>query len=292
MNIYATTMNVAFYQNIKNQRDEVYNLLDSFPLLREIFNDTFFGRVDQEISAMEAAEINGPIHPMFRYLELAKDREDDQLPLFEEYLEALLSHYDTTPTHKKHIITELTAGGHLFRMFEINILGNIVTQMPANQVRFDPITIGKKRSDAAIKLIDREVFLEISMLGEAEPDRKKREEAMYAKRRMEGGSIDIDAGIERFAKKITDKGQQLPPGKPSVVVIQVFDFFPLDFQVEQAVNQCEFPNVGAIFQFDRIQLKRVMVKGCDLSNQLRDDELVALKNILSGSSYRPLIFGS
>lgn len=56
------------YQYLRSKNDEIKRLLDSYPLLREIFNAVFFSEVNRQIDEMEKRKIDGPIHPMFLFI--------------------------------------------------------------------------------------------------------------------------------------------------------------------------------------------------------------------------------
>lgn len=209
----------------------------------------------------------------------------------EENLQRIFDHPKVSKRQKKHITRELAINGHLFRLFEIGVIGNLLSQLPTEKVEPYPLTVGKKRADVAVMLVDRPVFIEATMLGESDVDRAEREAAMYTERHSWGGSRDIDKDTNRFAAKILEKAGQFTPRTPNVLIIQLFDFWPTGFEIGRAIQQNQFLNVGLVILFDRERITRKFQENCDPECALRDDEATALERFLSEPTFRPLVFG-
>lgn len=268
--------------------------MGGLPVLSGVFHPRFFEGVRKQIEDMERTDRVGPLHSMFIFL--VKDDQIDsrrQTILLEDYLGKILSHPDVVsrPNIGNHIKAQLLSSDqHVFRLFEVSILGNLISQLPGDSVRLYPGTVGNRDVEARITLVDRPVDLETTVLNDSLADQQMYE-AMFRTGRNPGvTSRDLDADAERFRRKVSEKGDQFLPSNPNALIVSIFGFHPLGFSIDKILSSETFSNIGLLMLFDRSNLTKTHEGCCDGSCALTSEERERLTALLSGGLYRPLAY--
>lgn len=252
-------------------------------ILREVFGKSYFAVVRQQIDD-GIQKKSSRLSSVYAVLQRPEWRQK-----LGEFLQAIKR--KLKPTDWRHLCTRLAMldqNTDLEALFEIVILGNLLRELPDDRIVLNAPTRNKKNVDAKIRLMDRFIYLEITMLGPSAQVRERRE-------RMERHGIThaVWTGIgeghgRRMAGKLQDKASQFLPGTPNVLILcslEVWDRMP---GWEQAVEDFPKENVGHFYVFGRMRLGRTFVG--DPTCALTTDEERALQELLNGKNYYPMGF--
>lgn len=281
----------SFYDELRQKSHEIERYISSLPILRDIFTSGYFQKVRKQIDEMEKTNQIGPLHSMFIFMLDDSRHGLSQTKMLKEYLTKIFEHPNTKPKTKNHIKAQLVSEQHVFMLFEVSILGNLLSQLPGKAIKLYPRTVRTRAVEAEIVLVDRPVHIETTVLGESRGDKNTFERMMRVGRHTWGGSRDLNHDSERFAKKLLEKSKQFLPDYPNVLAISLFDFWPAHLQVMRAIRSNSFPNIGLIMQFGRGDLEHSFEENCDPSCALTEEEGDRLTKLLSGENYHPLVYG-
>ena len=279
-----------YYRFLRQKCNEIEQLLKPYTILRNIFTPNYFKEILNQIDNMEKNHQSGPIHSMFIFFRYDSENNYSQTKMLEKYLYYIFNHPSIKRKHKNNISKDLTRQNCLETLFEISILGNLLYQLPNNKVTLYPKTISGKNVDAMVVLINRPIYVEVTVLGESGCDKKDRESRAQAGIDHYIGWRNIKYDGMRFTRKIYDKSVKFKPNQPNVLMISVFDFFPDEYEVKWATNNGNFSstNIGLILQFGRAKIENKFFKNCNPSCHLAEEEKDMLIELLDGKNFLPL----
>lgn len=262
-------------------------------LLTSYFDESYFTHVLKQIDFMEEKGWNGPLNSFYLFFIDDSDKDFKQTKLLEKYLKLIVDHPTTTNADRNHIKGQIKTGNSVDTLFEISILGNLLNQLPHDEIELFPRSVGKKDVEARIKLVDRWVYLDATTLNDSEGETKELTELLNKGGGVGKGMwVDFQRDMDRFIKKIEYKSPQFIPNTPNVLVISIFGTRPLFIHDEWSAKSATIvPNISLLMEFDRKDLKNVTTENCDDSCPLSDVEIIRLKGLFSGSGYAPLAFG-
>ncbi|GFP28289.1 hypothetical protein [Candidatus Hakubella thermalkaliphila] len=279
---------MSYYDDLNQKSYEIERFINTFPLLSSVFTPHFFEDVRAQIEEMRRLGLSSSLHSMFIFFRDDSENGYQKTRRLEDYLTKIFSHCSTG--ERNYIKSEFTRLQCLNTLFEVSILGNLLSQLPQDRVRLYPQTVGQRSVDAEIVLISRPVYLEMTVLAESQADRDVRELMMGVRCHHWLGSRNLDKDADRFIRKLLEKSAQFIPGQPNVLAISVFDWFPADFEIEPAMRDNCYLNLGMVLQFGRARIEHVFTNNCDPSCQLTDQERDRLVELLSGQGYFPLAY--
>lgn len=279
-----------YYYELLLQSKRINKFIQTLPILKEIYDEKYFSKVKQQIIKMKPRELSGPINSMFILMTDDEAKGFIKLKLLEKYLSLIFKHSSTKKSDKKYIKEELLGDQGLNTLFEVNIIGNVLSQLPSKKVKLYVKTHGKKNIDLEVVLIDRPIYVEISVLGESKGDKNIRDTMTRNKINFWSGSRDLNIDSIRFASKIKFKTEQFVKGKPNVLILSKFDIFPDKFSVESVMKQNCFLNVGLILQFNRKDLQIVYEDNLDPNCSLSKIEISRLVKLFKEKAYKPLYY--
>ena len=272
----------------------IKNFISQSSLLFEYFDTTFFQHVSNQVDTMEQKGWSGPINSIFLFFIQDSEKGFVQTKLLERYLRLIVEHPTTTNADKSHIKGQLASENSHETLFEISILGNLLKQLPRDDIELFPRTVGKKDVEARIMLDGRWVYIDATVLNDSEGETRELTELLN-----KGGGIgkgmwvDSYRDVERFLRKIEYKSTQFPSGAPNVIAIALSGTRLLFIHDEWSPKLANIiSNISLIMEFDRKDLKRATTENCDSSSPLTEKEIKALKKLFRGSDYMPLVYGS
>ena len=282
-----------YYENLVKGSKEIELLIDrNFPLLREIYDREFFQKVREQLEEMKKHDLSGPIHSVF--VALQHDKENNfkykKLDHLDEYLKLIIYHPSTRKKDINYLKSELKRETCINIWFEISILGNLLKQLKSSNITLYAPTRGGKNVEAEIILDVRPIYLETTVLGESRGDLNTRARMMKARKNVWSGSRNMEFDTNRVRLKLKDKSNQFSPKKPNVLILSFFDFFPVDFQINNAIRTNSNDNIGIIMKFKRELFSNFITHNLDQTCFLTKLEVRKLKDLLSGSDYEPLIY--
>ncbi|WP_176229467.1 hypothetical protein [Candidatus Hakubella thermalkaliphila] len=281
----------SYWDDLKQKSYTIEKLISASALLSSIFTHEFFVNVRTQIGEMKRLNRSGPLHSMFIFFCDNPENGYRKTRKLEDCLMKIFSHPSTRAKDRNYIKSELTRLQCLNTLFEVSILGNLLSQLPQDRVRLYPKTVGRRNVDAEIVLIGRSIHLETTVLAESEEDKNRRESMMRAGRDHWLGRRNTDKDEGRFREKLLEKSKQFAPGRPNVLAISIFDHFPADLEIKRAMGNNYYLNLGMVLQFGRARIKNIFTGNCDPSCQLTMEERNKLVELLSGQGYLPLAYG-
>lgn len=251
-------------------------------LLAEIFPTPFFAIVKGQAKAYEA-KLPTDISNAYSFLQPPEQRA--KMLEFANLMKAKMS-----SSLWKHFTERLRSDSRsqsLLALFEMAIAGNLLSQMPENQVSLNIPTRNNKDADVGVVLDDRMVHLELTVLDESD-DMKARLPMRKAQKVSVWVSDHSEVDGTRLIDRITKKSKEFIKGHPNVVAIQILNPFDWTELAREAYMKHEFKNVGLILPFGRIEMAKDFVKEADPTCGLTDKEIKSLVNLLNGDGFFPL----
>lgn len=252
-------------------------------ILGEVFGKSYFAVVRQQIDEW-VQEKSSRLSSIYSVLQRPEWRKK-----LAEFLQAVKG--KSKPTEWRHLckrLAMLDQNTDLEALFEVVVLGNLLLQLPADRITVNAATTSKKNVDAKIWLVDRFVYLEITMLGpSAEVKERNERMARHGQKHAVWTGIGDGHG-RRMGQKIRDKASQFLPGMPNVLALcshEVWDRMP---GWELAVEGFSKENIGHLYVFDRMGLGRVFIG--DPACTLTADEESKLQELLNGKGYYAMGF--
>jgi len=259
-----------------------------YPILSTIFDHKYFEYIRLQIKEMSIYGNTGPVHSMAIAMRRNEEDKGELLNLFEKYLHLIFNHPTVKKHHITYIKTELVSQGCINTMFEVSILGNLLTHIDNSKIKLYSRTTGLRDVEAEIELFNRSIYIEVSVLGESKGDMEIRNKMMKMKKNVWSGSRDMEHDTARFKVKVEEKTKQFLPNKPNVLILCTFDIFPIDFEIKAAMRNNFFNNVGLLLRFKREELKNIFTP--DKTCYLNKDEIIWLKDFFTGDKYKPLTY--
>lgn len=259
-------------------------------LLSSIFDEDFFKDVKKQI--IKKKDKPGPLSSIFIWLMDDIDNDGSQIDSLEKYLQLIISHPGSKKKHINDLKAQLHGNQALEALFEISVIGNLLNAFGNEKISLYPRTNNNKNVELSIKLVKREVFLEVTALMESERDRKEREGVYSKGANFRAGPLCVNYYSTRFKSKLDCKSGQFPSKKPTVLIVYVFDFLPDEWVIEDALKGNHFERIGLLLQFRRKKLVGVFddKEIFDENNLLTPKEKECLVSFFSGEEYKPLYY--
>lgn len=280
------------YDFLRTKVKEIQQYLNGFTILNQIFSSEYFKSVEAQINAAEKDGLSGPINSIFLLFVDDSQNGYQQAQKLEEYLELIFNHPTTDKGNKNHIIAQFRGSGSTDTLFEVSILGNLLKQLPESEIELFPKTNNNRDVEAKVKLVDRWVYIDVTVLNDSKEDTEIIERMLDPRIEESGGRwIDSDKDAARYAGKAIYKSDQFIPNTPNVLMISLFGtrlFMP---GTDDKLKRYDILNLGAVFEFDRKTLNSVITENCDPNCSLSGEEIIKLKHLLSNESFAPLVYG-
>lgn len=280
------------YDFFRDKAVLIKDFISKSPLISSYFDESFFQHVLAQVDVMEEKEWNGPINSIFLFFLSDSNNNFNQTKLLEEYLKSINDHSTTTNADRNHIKGQLKADNSIDTLFEISILGNLLKQLPPEDIELFPKTVGNRDVEARIKLDGRWVYLDATALSDSEGESKELVELLNKGGGVgKGMSVDFQRDTDRFIRKLDYKSSQFMPNTPNVLAIAIIGTRPIFVHSEWGAKvSTVVANIGLLLEFDRKELVTVTTENCDNDCQLTEKETAVLKELLSGESYEPLVY--
>jgi len=264
--------------------DRIETEVNQGAILAEVFGSPFFARVKGQLRAIEndgASDYSN----IFSILEI-----DDQRHNLARFL--LLIKNKLEKGKWKHLCNRLTsdsANTSLKAIFEIMIVGNLLNQLPSAHIQLDAQTIGKKDCDIRVKLINRDVDIEVTMLDESEHAREWHKRLQRQKVTAGAVAHSVLDGT-RVLAHIKGKSKDFLPHNPNVLVMQLFDWRERTKFAMDNLKSGKFSRVGLVMLFNRKMLAEDHIVAFDPECALTKKEVQKLIELLNGKDFIPLPF--
>jgi len=252
-------------------------------ILGEVFGKSYFERVRQQINDLVQGK-SSRLSSIYSIL---------QRPEWRKKLVKFLQEVKrkSKPTNWRHLckrLAMLDQNTDLEALFEVVVLGNLILQLPDDRIVLNAPTENKRNVDAKIRLMDRFVYLEITLLGSSVKTKERRERMeRYGVKHAVWTGIG-DGHSRRIEEKLQYKSSQFLPGMPNVLALcslEVWDRMP---GWEQAVEGFSKENIGHLYVFDRMRLGKTFIG--DPACTLAEDEERKLQELLNGENYYAMGF--
>lgn len=249
-------------------------------VLGEIFRPAFFGARRKEAKDIQNGSADS-LSNIYSILQVPEQRQ--KLAEFLLLMKGKLSIGDW-----KHLANRLSSDAEeraMQALFEVVIIGNLLAQMDTSRITLNAPTVNGKVLDASITLIDRPVYLELSMLSQSERAERRRRQLSRAKFAVWTASHAEYDG-RRVTQMIEEKSAQFDEAQPNVLAFQIFD--PInDFrqQAAERFHRYQYKRIGLLLPFNRTSLSQQHVRRGDPSCLLSDQEQEVLIELLSGNRY-------
>ncbi len=270
----------------------VKEFISKSSLLSTYFDEAFFELVSRQVDEMEKKKWNGPINSLFLFLLADSNKGFGQTKLLEEYLKSIVDNPTTTKADRNHIKGQLKADNSIDTLFEISILGNLLKQLPPEDIELFPKTVGGRDVEARVRLDKRWVYLDATALSDSAGETKELVDLLNKGGGVGKGMwVDFQRDTDRYIRKLEYKGEQFIPNEPNVLAIATIGTRPTFVHSEWGAKvSTVVPNIGLLLEFDRKDLVTVTTENCDNKCSLTDKEIAILKELLSGKSYVPLAY--
>ncbi len=282
---------IKYVSDLRKGLIETKKFVLNYQFLKLIFSDSFFEAVDKQIGELEENP-RALLHPIYNLMFKHDVQEGfSKLKLLEEYL-ALIFNQPIAEKQKRYIKSELCSCHRLNSLnvlFEISVLGPFLRNLSGEKLKLYPRTDGNKNVDIVIELVDRPVYIEITVLGISELDRIRRSAWTKTGVRLRPGWRNLGKDEARYIRKIEEKANQFIPDRPNVLIFSKFDFFPDIFSIKRALSTYTFSRIGLIVQFDRMDFDKMFEENLDEKCAISLKEKEKLNKIFK-NYYRPLIY--
>lgn len=250
--------------------------------LREALDDEYFAKVEEQIRKYESGKSTA-LNSLYSLLQPPEQRKK-----FIDFIERVKQKMGSREWGD--LCEKLSSGQGLrdiHAAFEVVIAGNILSQLPSDKVQLHAPTKAPKNVDICIHLIDRPIYIEITLLGESDENVEWRKSMGSGPSIRMGDSFAVFGG--RASRAITQKGRrQFLPQKPNVLAISIFDVWDKLEPAQEALISSNFENVGLLLPFGRQHLMREWVSRPDSSCKLTAAEEEAIFQLLSGDNFFPI----
>jgi hypothetical protein len=259
-------------------------------LLSSIFDEDFFKDVKKQI--IEKKDKPGPLISIFIWLIDDIDNDGSQIDSLEKYLQLIISHPGSKKKHINDLKAQLRGNQALEALFEISVIGNLLNAFGNEKISLYPKTTNNRNVELSIRVIEREVFIEVTALMESKKDREERERVYCECGDFRVGPLCMEYYSTRFESKLRCKSNQFPSEKPTALMVYIFDFWPDRWAIEDALKDNHFERVGLLLQFRRKKLVGVFddKEIFDENNSLTPKEKECLVSFFSGEEYKPLYY--
>lgn len=279
-----------YHQGLLDVANQAEQTVKSLAILKDILTPNFFEQVRKQLDYLRK-DRGGKIHPLFNLL-LRHDggRAFEKVNLLEDYLERIFGHPSFTKYQRNHIKAQIRSFDHwqsLNMLSEIAVLGCLFKQVPTSHIKLYQKTVGNSDVDVIVRLKEREIFVEITVLGDSDYHQRILEDLVRSgSQKVFTGDIPKDA--RRIRSRIEEKENRFFPGRPNVVILFLMgSWVPLPIQLWDLGN---LSNIGLIMQFNRYALESIVKEGCDPECLLNDEEQAHLTSLLGKENFTPLIY--
>lgn len=274
------------------------NFVEKQPILNSVFGPSFWCGVKYQLEMLRK-DNSGTINPVF-HLILRKDEDKDfvKMKQLENYLGVIFRRSEVKQEHKNYIKKELqsfTRANSLNMIFEINVLGYLLSQFFAEKIRLYPKTTFKKNIDVIINLGKRDIYLEITALGDSDFMKKNITNALRSGKVISLlPNSDEEKDVRRIRSRIDEKEKQFIPQKPNALIIFMAgcgaESVPGLGLLKSAINQSELKNIGLVMEFGRQGLVELHKEGCDEGCFLTEEEERDIKDLFGPDKFESLVY--
>lgn len=262
--------------------DRIEKEVQQDDILCQIFKAPFFGRVRGEIRAHENGTSTSYSN-IFSILDL-----DDRRRTLSLFLGLIKNKMESG--NWKHLCQRITSDDanntSLKALFEVVIIGNLLNQLPDESVVLDANTIDNKDCDIRVKLVDRDVDIEVTMVDESEHAKKWHEHSGVIVRAI---APSIISG-RRVIRSMEEKANDFRPNNPNVLITQLFDWRERTPIAMANIRRREFKNIGLFVPCNRNGASRERIMNFDPACGLTEEETAILLDILCGKDFVPLSY--
>lgn len=268
-----------YYHELITNLNRVNNYVLKTPFLGTIIKEKYFKTVKDQITAMKANEISGPINPLYNLVFMLDVRHSfEKSKMLEQSIKNIFNHR-ITKGQKNDIIGKLNSSDRnqcLDQLFEIAVISHNINHFKnCAPVPFDR-TLGKKNVEISLMLAKRKVFIEATVLHDSDDDKQYWDDLINKKIHISVGAIDLSYHRKRLITKIESKNNQFIPSNANVLFLSIFGFQPDDASFDNVFQEHKFNNIGLIIMFKRFKFVKVISSGCDTSCTLSKEEQTRL----------------
>ncbi|GEM_PF-4164323 len=280
----------AYFKELFNVVDQSEQFIYTLPILKEVYSKQYFDKVRAQLNHYKTAR-GAVIHPFYN-LVLRQDSQKgfSRVRTLEEYLQGIFSASSVRERDKSYVKGELCSFNgiqSLNMLFEIAVLGFFLTKLP-DRIEFYPNTGKGRNVDLKVVLLNREVLIEVTALGDSEYHREILEELIRYKGPQKVFTGDIPKDARRIESRLLEKDQQFPSDTTNIVILSLTGSW-LSLP-EQLWNSTPLQNIGLIVVFDRHKMQELSKKGCNPKCAPSEEEEKTILSILGQESFVPLIY--
>lgn len=267
-------------------------------ILSSIFDASYCYGIREQLETLRE-DISALINPIF-HLILGEDKDNGfvKMKQLDNYLGSIFNRPEIKKEQKNYIKNELrsfTEANSLNMLYEINVLGYLLSKFSNEKIRLYPKTVFKKNVDAIINFSKRDIYVEITALGDSEFTKGNITNALKSGKGISFLPISNDEkDIRRIRSRIEEKEKQFVPQKPNVLIIFMTgcgaeSVFGLGL-LKSAINQKMLKNIGLVMEFSRQKLVGLHKNGCDESCFLTEEEEKNIKDLFSPDQFKSLVY--
>lgn len=274
-------------EDLKQAFLEFKTELQEYATLIEIFNDRYFNDLERQLVKL-SSDYSTHINPVFLVYLRDKDEGKTFLKRLNNYIQIVFNKTASVKI-KKHIAGQLRTIAAHDTLVELSVLGNLLLQLPPQDIELFPTTVDDHDVEAKIKIDGRWIYLEVSTLGDTQEDRNEITELLRTRRMVGKGKwLDLNKDGYRIVGKSARKSKQFAPDTPNVLLIvltgtrtSMHDFFRTGEDI--TVN-----DISCLFEFN-CNLRHTNTRIGLSPNQLTENEKNKLNSLFTSKDWLPLI---
>lgn len=237
-------------EQITNLIAEYKELIEQYPHLKDIFTPKYYSSLQNQLNAYRK-DHSARINPIFLFFLREKQGSRAKLELLNKDVGLVFS-AAALNNEKKHIAGQLRSLDAHDTLFELAILSTLIDEFAPSDIELFPSTTKNHDVEARIKLIDRWIYIEVSVLKDSKEDSDELTDLLRSGKKVgEGKFMDIDKDRLRYLGKSEYKAQQFLPNTPNVLMLAL-TALRLDLYHFSEGNDItiDTDNIGAIMEFD------------------------------------------
>ncbi len=268
-------------------------------ILKDIFDDNYFNKVKGQLEAL-VEDRAALIHPVYNLI-IQRDvgHNFKKIGRMERYLVSMWNQISIKKrNHIKAQLKSFDQAQSITRVYEINVLGYLKEIFRDNNVILYPKTKTDSELEAKVKLVEREINIEVTVLCDGKFHQNKLTELLRnsSDAFFSVGTGDIQKDTNRVLSRISEKSEQFEPAKPNVLMFfdrTCWSVYPVRWPIgDDSVESIKFlKNIGALMHFDGDKLLDVESNICDADCRLSVKEIGALKDIFD-SKFETLTYSA
>lgn len=262
----------------KEKVERFKKIVEQFSNLTSVLDEKYYSVILKQLEAL-SKDHSTHISPIFLWFLRDERLGTEKLRLLETDLQIVFS-ATIQNRIKKHIIGQLKTFNALDTVFELSVISALIKALPKERIQLFPKTNQNHDVEMKVKLVDRWVYIEVTILNEAKEEADEISEMLRSGQILgEMKPVDMNKGFYRIVGKSQYKSVQFLPDSPNLLILAELTTlsFLHDFP-EIDTRPIQIANIGAIMRFN-YDFKFLTFQDGVESCQLTEEEKKILKEI-------------